>query len=219
MPMSLVWRKNGKVCWTSELAYIIGLIASDGYLAKQTNRIGIVSKDLEIIDIFRNVLIINNKMMIKARGGEKEKKYMYLEWKDKNFYNFLLAIGLTPAKSKTIQRVDIPDKFFKDFLRGFFDGDGTFWTAWDRRWPNSFVFHIALYSGSRVFMEWMRQKLTTLYGVKGYIKRGAGVFEVRYAKGDSRKLFETMYYQKDLLFLSRKYLKIKEALAFDQKIH
>ena len=36
----------------------------------------------------------------------------------------LEAIGLTPNKSKTLAPLAIPDEYFRDFLRGEFDGDG-----------------------------------------------------------------------------------------------
>jgi hypothetical protein len=204
--------------WSANLAHIIGLIASDGYLAKDTYRIGLASKEIELIEIFRKVLSLRNKMGRHARGGEKEKKYLSLAFKDKYFYAFLNQIGITAAKSKTIQSVQIPDEFFIDFFRGLFDGDGTFWTHWDKRWPNSFVFHIAIYSASQPFIAWLKQRLSQLYDVKGVLHRGAGVYEIRHVKGDSKKLFEKMYYTDNLLYLKRKHLKIKTALDFDEQL-
>ena len=204
--------------WRSDFAYVIGMIASDGYLYKDVTRIGIQSKDREMTELFRKALLIENKIGRKARGGEQEKRYYYVEFKSRQFYDFLKNLGITPAKSKTIQSVTVPDMYFSDFLRGLFDGDGTFWSHWDKRWPNSFVFHIAFYSASKPFMEWLLKRLSLLYGVKGFIKKGAGVFEIRYGKGDSRVLFEKMYYSKDILFLNRKYQKILEALDLDRKI-
>lgn len=171
-----------------------------------------------MIELFRKALFIENKVSKRARGGEKEKKYLYLEFKDKGFYQFLLRLGITPAKSKTIQSVDIPDQFFADFLRGVFDGDGTFWSTWDKRWPNSFVYYLGISSASLSFLQWFKQRLTDLYGVKGYIAPGKGAYTIRYVKGDSRTLFKVMYYSDDLLFLDRKYNKIKTALDFDSQI-
>lgn len=206
------------VTWRSDLAYVIGLIVSDGNLHRDTARIGITSKDLEIVELFGKALGIRNKWSRHARGGKPRIEYYYLTFKSRQFYDFLLDIGITPAKSKTIKAVDVPDEFFPDFLRGVCDGDGTFWTHWDTRWSNSFVFHLALYSASEVFIRWIHQRLHSIYGTNGHIKKGAGVYEIRYAKGDSKKLFEIMYYNHDIMFLSRKYHKIKEALDFDQKI-
>ncbi len=218
MSSNRILRNMVDVTWRSDLAYIVGLIASDGHLRKDVPRIGITSKDLEIIELFKKVLSIKNPWTRHARGEEPKREYYYLSFKSRQFYDFLISIGITPAKSKTIRKVDIPDEFFPDFLRGLFDGDGTFWTHWDKRWPNSFVFHFAFYSASRTFIEWIYKHLHQLYQTNGHLKKGDGVYEVRYAKGDSKKLFEIMYYKKDILCLTRKYLKIKDALDFDTKI-
>jgi hypothetical protein len=204
--------------WRSELAYVIGLIASDGYLAKTVKEIGITSKEIEMVNLFQKALSIKNKIGRSARGGETEKKYYYARFKSKQFYSFLNSIGITTRKSKTIQSVEVPDNFFSDFLRGLFDGDGTFWTFWDTRWPNAFGYHICFYSASKSFMKWLQIRLHNLYSVNGHIKRGDGVFEIRYAKRDSKKLFEVMYHKSNILFLERKYRKIKDALDFDLQI-
>lgn len=204
--------------WSSNFAYAIGLIASDGYLAKDTYRIGLVSKDSELIEHFRTCFSLTNKVSWRARGGNPPTKYQYLEFKRKSLYEFLNSIGITATKSRTIQSVEVPDEFFADFLRGLIDGDGTFWSHWDKRWPNSFVYHLEIASASPVLISWLKQRLTKLYGVKGVICQGKGVQSIRYVKGDSRKLVEKMYYQNDLLYLRRKYEKIMAALDFDLQL-
>ncbi len=83
--------------------------------------------------------------------------------------------------------MDVPDEFFADFLRGLFDGDGTFYTYWDTRWPRSFVYKISFASASSDFIIWFKDRLTQLYRVKGYICKGDGVLNIQYTKGDSEK--------------------------------
>ena len=113
-----------KIIWSPKLAYVIGLITTDGCLSIDCCHIEFTSKDLGLVEIFRNYLGLNNKICKKARGGEKEKKYFRIQFGDKNFYEFLLSIGLTPHKSKTIGPLNIPENYFLDFLRGCIDGDG-----------------------------------------------------------------------------------------------
>ncbi len=74
-------------------------------------------------------------------------------------------------------------------------------------------------SASRPFLEWLQVKMTTAFGVKGLIRRGDGVYEIRYVKGDTQRLFSVMYNRPKPLFLSRKYNKIKSAFLFDQELH
>lgn len=210
--------KKVKIKWTSNFAYVIGLITSDGNLSKERGRISIKSADKEIIDNFKIALGLKNKNTKSARGGEKIKKYFNVYFRDIAFYKFLNKIGLKPAKSKTIKQVMVPDDFFADFLRGFFDGDGTFYSYWDKRWKSSLVFQTSFASASLDFIKWLKNKLTKFYTVKGFIRKGDGVFNLRYVKRDSRKLFSIMYYRNGLLFLNRKYDKMINTLELDRNL-
>lgn len=207
-----------KILWSSNFAYAIGLLTSDGYLSADGRHLGIKSVDKEMVDNLKRALSIKNKVSLGVRGGEKIKKYFYVTFGDIVFYRFLNKIGLTAAKSKTIKSVAVPDSFFADFLRGVFDGDGTFYSFWDTRWPNSFVFQMAFASASIDFINWLKSQLKRLFYVKGFVKKGDGVYNLTYFKGDTRKLFDAMYYKDDILFLERKYIKIKKAFKRDQEL-
>ncbi|TRZ80566.1 hypothetical protein D4R86_04125 [bacterium] len=207
-----------KIKWSSDFAYAVGLIASDGCLSKDGSHISFHSKEIELINKFKYALDLDNKPYRVARGGEQEKKYFVLAFGDKIFHQYLNGIGITSAKSKTIKAVDVPDNFFADFFRGLFDGDGSFYTFWDKRWPNSFGFKLSIASASIDFIKWLKQKLTDLYGVKGYTHKGDGVLNLEYVKGDSKRLFAVMYYKDNLLFFSKKYIKVKNALEKDKKL-
>ena len=168
-----------------------------------------------MINNFKAALKLKNKITKGARGGEKEKKYFYIYFGDKAFYQFLNKIGLTNAKSKTIKSVLVPKKYFAHFLRGLHDGDGSFYTFWDKRWPNSFGYRITFASASLIFINWLKTTLWNFYNVKGYLHKGKGVYEIRYLKKDTVRLFEIIYKEHGPLFLQRKYDKIKNAIQFD----
>lgn len=206
------------ILWSKNFAYAIGLIASDGNLSKDKRHLWLSSKDLEIIKKFKEALNLKNKIGKYARGGEKEKHYFYISFGDVCFYKFLNKIGLTSTKSKTIQKVSVPCRYFPDFLRGLFDGDGTFYTFWDKRWPRSFSFKLSVASASLFFLTWLKENLTKLYGVKGYFHKGDGVCNLEYVKGDSKKLFKIMYYNKNVLCFSKKYHKMRIALEQDERL-
>lgn len=203
--------------WSRNLAYAIGLITADGCLNKDGRHIYFVSKDLEMVENLKVAIKIDNKIFKHHRADEKEKKYYAISFGDVMFYRFLNQIGLTSAKSKTIESVIVPTIYFNDFLRGLFDGDGTFYTFWDKRWPNSFGYKIAFASASPTFIKWLRARLKKHHGVKGYLHKGAGVLNLEYAKADSIRLSCAMYKDKEeSLFLARKYNKIMDALRFDK---
>src|SRR3989344_5576389 len=103
-----------KILYSSKFFYAIGLLATDGNLSKDGRHLNMTSKEKEMIITFKMCLGINNKIGRKTRGGSTVKKYFQVQFGDKNFYSYLLSIGLTPAKSKTIAQLDIPDNYFAD---------------------------------------------------------------------------------------------------------
>jgi len=205
--------------WSPNLAYAIGLITADGNLHPDGRHMHFVSKDKELVLNLEAALGISNRISKRGRGGDPTKRYYYINFGDKIFYGFLNKLGLTSAKSKTIKSVYVPDIYFQHFVRGLFDGDGTFYTSWDKRWPSSFLYQIAFASASKSFIDWFKNRLTELYSVKGVLCKGDGVYNLRYVKGDSFRLYLIMYPDNaGLLFLARKYNKISHALKFDGKI-
>ncbi len=207
-----------KIKWSPNFAYAIGLIATDGNLSSNGRCIVFTSKDLEMINNFLKCLSVSSKISMKARSNEKEKKYYYVQIGDINFYKFLNSIGLTPAKSKTIGIINIPDKYFFDFLRGHFDGDGTSYSYWDKRWKSSFMFYTEFISASKKHIDWLRGEISKKIGINGHITKSKNnsVYQLKYAKRESTKLISRMYYGKKVVCLSRKIEKIKKALAINK---
>ena len=203
-----------KIKWSPEFAYAIGLITTDGNLSSDRRHINFTSKDKDLVETFIKCLKLENKIGRKARGGEKEKKYFVVQFGDVLFYNFLLSIGLLSKKSKILNKIEIPKEHFFDFLRGHFDGDGTFYSYWDKRWKSSFMFYTVFISASKNHIDWLRKSLYKFLQIKGHVTkaRASSVYNLKYAKSESLKLLINLY-QKNCICLSRKYLKINKALA------
>ncbi len=205
-----------KTEWSSKLAYAIGLIATDGCLYKNSSCINLTSKDLEQIENFKLCLGLTCVVSKKTGGATTSKKYFVIQPKDVLFYKFLLEIGLTPNKSTTLGVLKIPDEYFFDFLRGCFDGDGCTYSYWDKRWRSSFMFYTEFVSASPRFINWVRSKIEQLAKISGHItetKKNNPCYQLKYAKVESLVLLRSMYYKKSVLCLSRKKLKIQEALG------
>jgi len=206
-----------KIKWDPYFAYAIGLITSDGNLSPDGRHISLTSKDYEIVKNFIQALSLTVKIGKKSRGGEEEKKYFVVQFGDVLFYDFLVKIGLTPAKSKTLKLVKIPKEYFFDFLRGYFDGDGSFYSYLDKRWRSSFMFYSSFVSASEYFIDWLKKEITSQLSIQGHVtkngKVGRKIFQLRYAKSDSIKLLKRMYKNRKCPYLSRKRLKIEKALS------
>ena len=199
--------------WSPNLAYAIGLLATDGCLSKDGRHLELTSKDREQLENFRLCLRINNRITTKT-SGYTGKLYTRIQFGDVSFYRFLTDIGLTPAKSKTLGKLDIPPQHFFDFLRGAFDGDGTFYSYWDPRWKSSFMFYTAFASASLAHIDWIRASLLRYLDVKGHVTRdGRGItYQLKYAKTESLKVLSRMYRRDTAIYLKRKRLKIERAL-------
>lgn len=212
-------KRKVKIEWSHNFAYAIGLITSDGNLSGDGRHMSFASSEIELISKFKQALLLTNAITPLGRGGEKERRYFQIKFGDKIFYKYLNDIGLTARKSKTIKSVVVPPEYFADFLRGVFDGDGSFYTSWDTRWPKSFRYEMSFASASLEFITWLLQEITKACRTKGFIRKGDGVYEIRYTKSDVRLLFTAMYQNDNILFLTRKYNKMKAAFLFDQKLH
>ncbi len=199
--------------WSANLAYAVGLIATDGCLSSDGLLIDLTSNDREQLNNYCECLGVNFKICNKSSGGGK--KSLRVQFKNRFFYDFLLSIGLTPAKSKTIKKIAVPDKYFFDFLRGCFDGDGCFYSYWDPRWKSSFMFYTEFCSASPIFIEWLQQKINILAGVSGHVTTAKkhSMRQLKYAKEESVILLKKMYYSPKNIFLFRKRLKINKALG------
>lgn len=196
--------------WSPSLAYAVGLIATDGYLSLDGRHIDFTSKDLQLAELFRMCLGIEHIKIGYKTNGSSGARCPRVQFGDIHFYRWLEGIGLTTKKSLTIKEVRVPRKFFLDFVRGCFDGDGTIYSFWDTRWANSYMFYIAFASGSRDFLLWMQKKLQLEAGVKGHISAGGGIFQLRYAKQESILLFRQMFYAPCLPYLKRKFDKAQK---------
>lgn len=206
-----------KTEWSSGLAYIVGLLATDGNLSIDGRHISFTSKDVQLIKTFKKCLGIKNKIGLKT-SGFSDKKYPHIQFGDVNLYRWLLGIGLTPHKSKTLGELKIPNEYFFDFLRGHFDGDGCCYSYWDKRWKSSFMFYINFVSASEKHILWLKYKIEELLKIKVIFRREKGpMYAIRFAKKDSKILISKMYYRDKLPCLLRKHKKVQKILKTEDK--
>lgn len=206
-------RGKVEIKWSPKFAYAIGLLATDGNISRDGRRIDFSSKDKEQIKNFLRGL------NIKVKIGEKRKinsRCLRVQFGDILFCKFLTEIGLTSKKSKTIGTVKVPDIYFFDFLRGLFDGDGTFYSYWDSRWKSSFMFYVVFISASKKHIDWIREELHRRIGVTGHITKSPknSCYQLKYAKREGLVIIKKMYKKnKNNISLKRKRLKIEKALS------
>jgi len=183
------------------LWYLVGLITTDGCLSCDGIHINITSKDEVYLTKLKNELRLSNKIGVKNK--DRPNKAYQIQFANRNMYDFLLSIGLTPAKSLTQNEVIVPDEFFSDFLRGVIDGDGCV-RKWTHPTNKNEQWSLRIYSCSLFFVEWLHEEINYLFKAKGRIHREprkrprVDMFILKYGKMAARAILDACYYENAL---------------------
>lgn len=197
--------------WTRELAYAIGLLATDGNLSKDGRHLTVTSADPDLLDVLRASLALQAPV---RQAGPRGRCYR-VQWSDRCFYRWIEGVGLSPAKSRSLGPLAIPDQYFADFARGCIDGDGSIVVYVDRYHCGKnarYVYerlYVTLVSASRPFVDWFRATLSRLIGIRGSISERVSRAErpywvLRYARRESSRLLPWLYYAPSVPCLARK---------------
>ena len=112
---------------TANKAYVLGFIYADGSIGNTAFTIGISNKDIEILNFICKELKTVRPLYYRCRDNKySEGKYAILSIASVKMVGDLIKNGI--IKNKTYLSNSFPIKtnhrYFSDFLRGFFDGDG-----------------------------------------------------------------------------------------------
>lgn len=202
--------------WSPSMAYILGFIFADGCLVEHKNGyhgLDITSKDIEILKLMKKQLKAEHKI------GRKERGYR-IQIRNKNIYNDLIKLELTPRKSKIIKFPNLPNRYSSHFIRGLFDGDGSVMVWREPRWRHTWQIRTSFTSGSQSFLLDLNEHLKAIAGLlRGKIASITRGYHLRYlTMSECIALYKFMYKDSANLYLKRKkdkfesflYLKTKE---------
>ncbi len=201
--------------WSENMAYLAGLMASDGCLSKDGRHLDFTSKDIEQLQNFN--LALERSIKISEKSSGPNTSAYRVQFSDVALYDFLNESGITPNKSLTIGKVKVPDDFYADFFRGVFDGDGSCFGGWDKRWKSSFAYNLTVSSASYRFLLFLQSKNSQIIGTgNGYIRYANRVYILSYAKSDTIKIHNKIYQRSNSIFLSRKKQKLESFITTDK---
>ena len=177
--------------WTSEMAYILGFILTDGNISR--NSIAIAQKDADILEDIRDVMGATYPIKKRSNNGDS---YLYtLTINRKSMVEDLENLGISENKSLTVEMPNVPEEYMPDFIRGVIDGDG---------WVQDRGYVMNITTASEVFAEQLRiifenRELNTRIVIQGNAYRVwvSGKYDVI-------KLAEWIYGNEPKLFLERK---------------
>lgn len=163
-------------------AYWIGFIAADGYVYKgKALKIELAERDKSHIESLRD-LLTDSRLYFRT-----PKKTIGLYVSSPQMVADLLKYGIHQAKSATLRLpLNMPEDFFFDWLRGYYDGNG--WPASNRC--------IGIASNFAMLSQ-LQEKLLNEYGIKSSIRKNPRneVFaNINISANGSLALLEKFYY-------------------------
>lgn len=184
----------------AQKAYWLGFFYADGYITKQGGfGCGISLKDKGHLEKFLQAIKISSLDCLENR--EETNSYRFTLF-HKDFYNDLLNLGFTNTKS--YDNTDlifklIPDSFKKDFLRGFWDGDGYITVTGENKNQTGIV------SNNEILLKSIAEYINSIFG-KNFVKVNNfdGYFRIRTSCVKAYNLCKYLY-ENSSIYLDRKY--------------
>jgi intein-encoded DNA endonuclease-like protein len=184
--------------WTPEMAYVLGFFAADGYIT--VNKRGgqfwcIQITDRKILFSIRKAIASEHTISMRKASSSTSSVYR-LQIGSIEMCNDLRKLGYTERKTKSLAIPHIPKKYFPDFVRGYFDGDGNVWLGLihKERKKSTFTIMMMFTSCSHIFLQQLHEVLTYLGIQGGSIHRSKDNYSrLKLSSNDSLKLYEIMY--------------------------
>jgi intein-encoded DNA endonuclease-like protein len=120
---------------TEEKAYWLGFLFADGYIRERKSgnslEMKLSVKDKEHLILFKNSISSNHKIVdginkVNYKGGISRSKMSCLAIYSFKLVQSIKKQGVHSRKTFTIKKPNINPELMNHFVRGFFDGDGSF---------------------------------------------------------------------------------------------
>lgn len=126
---------------TQNKAYILGLIYADGFIGdNKTNNVVIMLKeeDKYLLEKIADEIEFTGNIRNAGKGGYENSGIRYsLNFSSKHMCESLRKLNVTTVKSLTMNKLPNIDKsLMRHFIRGYFDGDGSFCSSHNSSYYN-----------------------------------------------------------------------------------
>lgn len=194
---------------SEDMAYILGLLASDGYISSRDNKVCIELQDSDSEILERINSVLKNKREVKHYITERGYKNCKLYFYSAHIKQALGCYKIIPNKTYDENYgfpINLNKKFWKDYIRGLFDGDGSI-----KMTENSITFQID--SSCRDIVDNIQKYFSENYNIELNIQtqtpnennnRTINLYRI-YAYGEkAKKVMEILYDTNSSLYLQRK---------------
>ena len=202
---------------TPNKAYILGWVMSDGYVSKNKLVFGI--KDIEILEFIKNEMGSEHKISevfkYDKRTNKTYQQYV-LQICSKKISESLNNLGISQAKSFTVDLPKINKKLYHHLIRGLFDGDG--YVGVGKNSAEDLFPRFSLIVSEKLYNSLLPIFIDLNIEPKkpGIVaeKDGNKILKIRvYKKKELRYFFNYIYGEGNFMKLNRKYNKFKELLG------
>lgn len=198
---------------SSEKYYILGLISADGNMWNGNRNRHKISISLHSDD--RQLLVDINNLICKTNivYDRNNSKMSELVIYDKDIYNIIKSYGINENKSLTLKfPKNIPDKYTKDYIRGYFDGDGSIITSKENK-KSKYEKLTLQFLGTEDFLIEISKVIDNIFGfgIKRVTNTHTNIKCLRYYTKQAREIAKWLY-DTNSLKLKRKYQHFKKYL-------
>jgi hypothetical protein len=179
---------------------------------KRKNRLGsyifnITSKDKSILLKIKNAL--SSEHAIGVKYNSLKMPYSYISICNREICEDMIKLGINPRKTYNLEPIKVPEKYFSDYVRGFFDGDGT---VYIQKINGTLQIKSGFVVVSLSFIQDFNKCLCKALGIKEKSiheqidRRGEKMIKyyIHFYIDDSEKLAKFMYGDNPTLYLDRK---------------
>ena len=177
---------------SENMAYLLGMFAADGCIYEKTNaiKLTLASVDKEYLEQVRKELGIQSEI----KDYETSQGYQNSELRFSSFQikKDFAEYNIVPKKTYSFKFPQkLKKEYYKDFIRGYFDGDGCISTAG----PNVIRWQLCSHEKD------VLQKVLDFFEEQGVPKvsiqkvKGKELYCIQYSTTSTRKIYNILYYE------------------------
>jgi len=184
-----------------ESSYFIGLLFADGSISdKGKITLNLSKKDIEIIEVFKQKLNTNKPIF-----SVKKTNSLSFSFQNKMISEQLKNFGLIPNKSLILKFSDkIPNKYLKDYIRGYFDGDGCVSITKNKHTSSLRVHFVGTYEMLEGIQNVLIKELNITKTKINQLTKGKNTFQFEIRRKNDIILFRDFIYYNNCICLTRK---------------
>lgn len=204
----------------ADKAYWLGFIAADGSISplqpkKRNQRLAIVIKaeDRYLLERFKKDINYTGSLhnIVLKSGKWKGNEYVQIQFTSNKIAQDLAKYNIVPRKTYSFTYPkNLPEEYTFDFIRGYFDGDGSVFMSQEKHWRHGTIVSVIHFRfvGTEDLLRVIQEKLNMGGSLRK--KKNSFVYELHYKRRKKAKEFFEKLYTNRTLYLTRKYNVFKD---------